>query len=437
MVSEPSKIDSKEQDTSAFEPKQTAEGDENQQEEREFKPSSRAELPINHPTDMSNQTSEAVNSSSKPSWWRLMGGEQLSPLERENQKLQNRVEHLTKTLDFKEDEIRELESRVNRLTRTLDSREKEHLEDLAVKDGELAELKKTLCMYDECSEVDIGNMVDGINTRIQSLARNVAVKWVREAKASEGGGDETMISKEHVERLKEVIGVQLVNALSGASLGKTTFAALFLQIAWQASIVAVVKKILSCFSASLSVSQEGYQIENALRAVAGAVQEGEVQPAFGRWRLVTHHYLRQVVRNEDTAIQIYVKEALDLCQTATRLAMKNRCPDDESFESALKPQTKEIVEEAFKLLTTIQEKMVTTNYAPEVRGNGRTFRPEKMTISKQDTEYPNDRVVCTTGLGMLYSGKKGRELSSESTRMHTFRKPEVLTEGNLNDMVAG
>ncbi|KIO22623.1 hypothetical protein M407DRAFT_27882 [Tulasnella calospora MUT 4182] len=87
-----------------------------------------------------------------------------------------------------------------------------------------AELKRTLCMYDECSEVDMGNMVDGINTRIQSLARNIAVKWVKEAsKAWDGGENKTMVTETHAESLGEVIGVQLLNALDGPSLGRTPF----------------------------------------------------------------------------------------------------------------------------------------------------------------------------------------------------------------------
>lgn len=94
------------------------------------------------------------------------------------------------------------------------------------------------------------------------------------------------------------------------------------------------------------------------------------------------------------------------------------------------------MEEAFKLLTTIQEKVVTTNYEPYIRPNGRRFNPDKMTLSKQDKEYPDDHVVCTTGFGMLYSRMKGRELNAES-RMHIFKRPQVLTEANLHDMVAG
>lgn len=116
--------------------------------------------------------------------------------------------------------------------------------------------------------------------------------------------------------------------------------------------------------------------------------------------------------------------------------MKNRCPDDESFGNAFGIQTKEIIEEAFKLLTTIREKVVTRNYEPYILANGRTFRPEGMTLDKQDRAYKHDHVVCTTGLGMVYSRKNGREVTSEQPRMTLFTKPQVLTEGNLTDMIA-
>ncbi|KAG8937831.1 hypothetical protein FRC00_000355 [Tulasnella sp. 408] len=439
MISEPSKPHAPEQGTSITESNPPVEDDENQFEERESKRSSGTG---NHPADPTSQASGAIQSSSKsgsgPGWWPFGGGEQLSPLQRRNRELESQVEDLTGVVSSLEKESRDLESHVDHLKRTLSSREKAYKDELSEKESELAELKKTLCMYDECSEAELGKMVDGINTRIQSLARNLAVKWVREAsKASDGGETRVVVGEERVAYLGEVVGVQLVNALKGASVGRTPFTPILLQLAWQASIVAVVKKILSCFSASLAASTETSQIENAFRAVGTAVKGGEVQPAYGRWRLVTHQYLRQVVRNEETAVQIYVHEALELCRTATRLAMKNRSPDDESFANALQPQTKEIVEEAFKLLNTLQEKMVTRNYEPYTFGNGRTFRPEKMILDKQDTEYPDDHVVCTTGLGMSYTRKKGRELTSESPRTYVFKKPQVLTDGNLNDMVAG
>ncbi|KAG8929075.1 hypothetical protein FRC01_004907 [Tulasnella sp. 417] len=394
MVSEPSRIDVEEQSMNVLDPKPPIEGDEKQREEQETKPSLGAELLINHPADATNQTSETTESSSKPSqsqsWWHFGREELLSPLKRRNRELESEVEQLTKALRSKEKENRALQSQLEDLTGTLILTENEHREELDEK-GDRAGRAEEDPLF--------------------SLARNVAVRWVKDAfKAPYEGENKTPASDAHVEHLGEVIGVQLVNALNSPSLKQTQFAPLLLQLAWQASIVAVVKRILSCFSASLAASKEKFQIENALRAVATAVKGGEVQPAYGRWRLVTHHYLRQVVRGEDVAIRIYVKEALGLCHTATRLAMKNRCPDDESFTNALEPQMKEIVEEAFKLLTAIQEKMVTANYEPYTRENRRSFRSDRMTLGKQDSEYPDDHVVCSTGLGMVYSRKKGRNL---------------------------
>lgn len=258
-----------------FESKPPVQDAESQRDERESKTSPGAELSTNHPADTTNPTptSAAINPSNKQTWWSPFGGEQISPLERHCRELQSQVEHLTRTLSSRDKDIRGLENRVEHLAKTLSSREKDFREELAEKDGELAELKKTLCMYDECSEVDIGNMIDGINTRIQSLARNLALRWVKEASKAPGRGEnEIMVSEAQVERLRGVIGVPLVNALDGASLGRTTFTAMFLQLAWQASVVDVVQRVLSCFSATLAKSQDGPQIENALWAVADAVK---------------------------------------------------------------------------------------------------------------------------------------------------------------------
>lgn len=258
MSSEPSKTTAQDEMTDTGGSTTPVNVDGATRDEGQSKSSSGTQQPINHPADGMSQTSRAASASNKsssgPNRWPFGGPEQLSLLQRQNRDLESRVDHLAKTLSLKE---------------------KEHREELAEKEGELAELKRTLCMYDECSEVDIGNMVDGINTRIQSLARNLAVKWIKEAsRASDGGEDVIIAGEAEVERLKGVIGVQLVNALNDASPRRTKFTTIFLQLAWQASIIAVVNKILSSFSVALASSAEGVAIEQALRAVSGAVRGG-------------------------------------------------------------------------------------------------------------------------------------------------------------------
>ncbi|KAG9009247.1 hypothetical protein FRB90_008491 [Tulasnella sp. 427] len=374
-------------------------------------------------TGHSSRTAEHSNRSNPGSnWWPFGGTDQVSQLEYQKRELEKQVAHLHKVFSSRENDYRQALA--------------EKDSQLSEKDAELGELKRTLCMYDECSEVDLKSMVDGINTRIQSLARNLAVKWVKASKSS-GEDHKAVLPEMKLDDLKEVIGVQLVDALKNGSVEHTRYMAVFLSYAWQASIVSVVHDILGSFSVSLATSAEGFHFDDALQRLSRAVSQGEMQPAYGRWRLVTHKYLKQVMQDEGPGIQYYTDRAINLCQTATLLALKSRCPDTETFKAAFLDQTREIVQETSKLLTTIQERMVTTNYRPYLFKNGRTFRPEKMALGKQDTPFQNDSVVCTVALGMLHSRKRARENSEEEPPFFMFSKPQVFTEGNLNDLIAG
>lgn len=163
----------------------------------------------------------------------------------------------------------------------------------------------------------------------------------------------------------------------------------------------------------------------------------EVQPAYGRWRYITHRYLKQVFPYEEQAIQVYANEALGYCRTAGRLVMKTRCPNDQEFAISFEMKLKEIMADVVKLLTTIQEKWTTTNFEPYTPGNGTQFSAEIMEIGKQDNYFNNDRVVCITGLGLSYWSKNGRENTSGAPQKYVFKKVQVLTEGTLCEMIAG
>ncbi|KAG9043147.1 hypothetical protein FS837_009946 [Tulasnella sp. UAMH 9824] len=338
-----------------------------------------------------------------------------------------------------------LKSQIERYIKVLESKEREYnikLDEkraqLEQKDVELAEMKKTLCMYDDCSESDITNMVEAINTKIQSFCRNVSGRLIKDAsKPAEGSVDQKHASEEEAANLTRVIGIPLVNALNNSTPGKTKYAALFLQVAWRACIVATVTKILFSFSAPLTSTAEGQRIDMVLRSISGKVMNGEAQPAYGRWRHITHRYLQQVFPDEEQAIQVYGNEALGYCRTAGRLVMKNRCPDDYAFAATFDPKLKEIMADAVKILTVFQEKRITTNFEPFIPEKGARFSAENMEIGKQDKLFDNDRVVCITGLGLLYWGKRGRENTSGMPTKYIFKKVEVFTENNFNEMVAG
>lgn len=364
-------------------------------------------------------------------------GDQLAELERKNQELELKEKDLRARLEEKEHQLHERETEVQELKKTLEIH---------------GEMKETLCMYDDCSEVDMRKMVDSVNTRIQDVACSTAILWLRNLpKDSDSVGDGEEASEAEVNDLKELIGPHVVDLLSEGG----EIAATLLPLAWQASIIATVAKILSSFSASLVISRESQAGDELLRKIANEVMMGgkqcrsdlsqnlgearslsssfiEVQPAYGRWRLITHQYLRRVMSShERSAVRTCVREALAHCGVVGRLVMKSHCPDEQAFKDAFQPQLHAIMDEAFGLSTIIQERRVTANYEPYMPPSGTPFQPESMVVETRDKAFPDDHVVCTTGLGLLYWKKEGRVRTSEPSPKHVFTEAQVFTERNL------
>ncbi|KAG8938627.1 hypothetical protein FRC04_008140 [Tulasnella sp. 424] len=343
------------------------------------------------------------------------------------------IAHLRHSLSDRERELGE----VNEMRKRLDRRDREITQlrgSLADRERELGEMKKTLCMYDDCSEVDIADMMGGINTRIQSLFRNAAQRWCRGiSKGQGGGGDNKFLNETEMETLRRIVGPQLASALGSHPPERNPCIVVLLQLAWQASTVSVVEKILSSFVAGLAISPEGLALDTQLKNISGSVKEGEIQPAYGRWRYVTHQYLKRQIPH-DQAVQLYIQEVLHHCRLAARLALRSSCPDDQTFVNTFQPQLTAIIEDAFKLQGSIQEKMLTANYDSYLPANGTPFREDLMEVDKADQVFPKDTVVCTTRLGVTLSRKKGRE-NLWDVEKEVFLKAQVLTEGNLTDIL--
>lgn len=366
-------------------------------------------------------------------------GDETAELQSKNQQMEDHI----KAQWRKEQEL---------LTR-LEERERR----LQEKEAELEELKNTLCMYNDCSEADIQRMVDSINTKVQNLACNTAIPWLNTvSRISDSAKDDGEVSEVEMDNIKRLIGIQLVNALSGES----QFADTLLPLAWQASILATVAKIISSFSATLATSSEERAGDAVLKTIAdGVMMRGEqrpttdcnisgrgsslsssfveAQPAYGRWRFITHKYLREALSSrEQSAIRAYASEALESCRAVGRLTMKSQCPNDQALENAFQAPLRAIMEETFGLATIIQEKMITANYGPHLPPSGAPFDPESMVVEKGDKVSANDQVVCTTGIGLLCWKKEGRDSSSRLWPQYVFKQAQVFTEASLNDLIA-
>ncbi|KAG9009251.1 hypothetical protein FRB90_008495 [Tulasnella sp. 427] len=357
--------------------------------------------------------------------WIGLSPEPPQPTLQEYQRLKDTVFRLDKDLKWYETQTKEKDIKL-----------KQKDIELKEKDIELEDLKKTLCMYDACAEADIIKKVDSINTTTSKFLRDTARSWVKSASKVPEELVTVVVPDDDLQHLREVIGTSLFKALMVARLEKATAAYNILQFAWQASIVAVVTKVLGSFSAGLAASPEGSAIDKTLQMISVEVMKREVQPAYGRWRFLTYRHSRGIVP-EEQAIEIYVNDAMKTCRTAGQVLLKNRCPAPAAFATVFEPKLKDIIRHAFQLLTDIQESMMTTNFEPYVPPSGIPFEPKNMDVNPQDkTDYAGDVVVCVTGVGLLYSRKNGRERTNEVPMKDVFKKPKVLTEANLKDIVA-
>lgn len=176
-------------------------------------------------------------------------------------------------IGFLQNQNRELKQDVFQLQQIVTGKDKEiaqALARLAERESELEEMKKTLCMYEDFSAVEIAGTLSGINSRIQNLAQNTAQRWMRDPSKAPGG--ERPPSDPELEGCRRVIGAQLVDAFRSPTLESNGSASILLPLAWQASIVAVVAKILSAFAAGLPTLPDGMSLDTVLQTISGTIK---------------------------------------------------------------------------------------------------------------------------------------------------------------------
>ena len=93
-------------------------------------------------------------------------------------------------------------------------------------------MKTTLRMYDDCSEVDIASMMNGINTRIQNLTRNTAQRWLRGFSKASETGENNSPSESEMEDFQRIVGPQLANTLISPPPQRSRCVVVLLPLAW-------------------------------------------------------------------------------------------------------------------------------------------------------------------------------------------------------------
>lgn len=207
----------------------------------------------------------------------IVTGDQLPDHPSRNRSLEEQVKRMREAHLLKERELQRVAQTHLLIAKELEAK-------LAEKAAELEESKRVHCMYDDVSEIVIHNLVDNINTRTQELAQRTAVRWFKGlSKASSRAKASGEAGKAEVVKIEGLLGIQLSNALhlTTAQGQIHRSAPMFLQFAWQASIVATVAKILSSFSSGLPSSGYGQPRGKVFRRVAEGVMSGGKQRLSG------------------------------------------------------------------------------------------------------------------------------------------------------------
>lgn len=88
--------------------------------------------------------------------------------------------------------------------------------------------------------------------------------------------------------------------------------------------------------------------------------------------------------------------------------MKHAYPSLEQLSAAFRGPVREIFLEAIKLARIIREDVISKNYRTIALDPETKFDPRTMSLEDEsDSVASDDRVVCTTRLGLFYSYKQG------------------------------
>lgn len=147
-----------------------------------------------------------------------------------------------------------------------------------------------------------------------------------------------------------------------------------------------------------------------------------MQPAYGRWRFVTHLYVKQwLIRNEN-ALQSYVDEAIENCYLAACPVLKGSCPDHRIFLDTFGTQITEIMDEAAKLRTNMQEKLLTANYEPYLPAPGARFKLKAWRWTRRTAGYRGTLSFVPPGLAWYLPAKR----NARTHRFYDMNTPSRL-----------
>lgn len=118
---------------------------------------------------------------------------------------------------------------------------------------------------------------------------------------------------------------------------------------------------------------------------------------------------------------------------AAMVLLKRDCPSLRHFHQVFSPDVEEIMRRTFKFASMLKEEVVTKNFASVYPIPGDEFNNGVM-LTEEGEAAPNDRVGCTTRLGLSYAFKPARENAAKQTK--NFVQAQVVTASALKELVS-
>lgn len=144
----------------------------------------------------------------------------------------------------------------------------------------------------------------------------------------------------------------------------------------------------------------------------------------------TLRVLRTVERRADDIMSI-VDLAMTCYHAVLQLILKEACPPISTIRDVFQQPVLEVLTEVCKLARMTREDVISKNYHVISFRADKEFIARQMFVEEGDTATCEDRVACTTRLGLIYTSKQVRTKMEECV---VLKKAQIVTKAVICDM---
>lgn len=132
------------------------------------------------------------------------------------------------------------------------------------------------------------------------------------------------------------------------------------------------------------------------------------------------------------SLESRVERAILSCRHGLGLLLKQKTVP--KLETELDAPVREVLEASIKLARVIHEEAMGKNYVAVAVNSGTRFDAQEMVLeAEEDSATSDDRVACSTRIGLYYTRKQERR-GEESTQRVILRKAQVVTMSVLDEI---